>query len=151
MRCLGLRISMRRFPRRIWKSSIANMTRQRRAIVLGRGSCRDHLEELPITIEPCERGVITEFDFLTDLVAFDRDFFANVDSRILDNICKTLDCEREDPDVKPVEAGLTNLSTLFSAKGQKYIYRHPGNGTERMINPRGGSVRFGRRARFGLG
>lgn len=95
----------------------------------------DHLEELPITIEPCERGVITEFDFLTDLVAFDRDFFANVDSRILDNICKTLDCEREDiTDVKPVKAGLTNLSTLFSAKGQKYIYRHPGNGTEEIVN-----------------
>ena len=76
-----------------------------------------------------------EFDSLTDLTKFDRDFFANVDSRILDNICSTLDCSRDDiSDVKPVNAGLTNLSTMFTVKGVRYIYRHPGNGTEKIIN-----------------
>ena len=76
-----------------------------------------------------------EFDSLTDLTKFDRDFFANVDSRILDNICSTLDCSRDDiSDVKPVNAGLTNLSTMFTVKGVRYIYRYPGNGTEKIIN-----------------
>ena len=95
----------------------------------------EHLRELPMHIEAFKPGVVTEFDFLTDLVAFDRDFFANVDSRILDNICETLHCEREDiTDVRPVKAGLTNLSTKFAVNGETYIYRHPGNGTNEIIN-----------------
>lgn len=95
----------------------------------------EHIGELHMTMRAFELGVIHEFDYLTDLTAFDRDFFANVDSRILDNICRTLECEREDiTEVVPVKAGLTNLSTLFTAKGTKYIYRHPGNGTEEIVN-----------------
>ena len=95
----------------------------------------DHISELEIYEKQFPDDVIYEFDTVADLVAFDRDFFINVDSRILDNICKTLDCTREDiTDVTPVKAGLTNLSTLFSVKGQKYIYRHPGKGTEEIVN-----------------
>lgn len=95
----------------------------------------DHINELEVYMKPYEPGIIYEFDYLTDLTAFDRDFFENVDSKILDNICTTLSCERADiTDVKPVKAGLTNLSTLFTAKGVRYIYRHPGNGTEEIVN-----------------
>lgn len=95
----------------------------------------DHIRDLNIHMKTYDANVVYEFDYVTDLVRFDRDFFANVDSRILDNICETLDCTREDiSDVAPVKAGLTNLSTLFSAKGVKYIYRHPGNGTEEIVN-----------------
>ena len=95
----------------------------------------DHISELEIYEKQFPNDVIYEFDTVADLVAFDRDFFINVDSCILDNICKTLDCTREDiTDVTPVKAGLTNLSTLFSVKGQKYIYRHPGKGTEEIVN-----------------
>lgn len=95
----------------------------------------DHVDELPMVIRPVGQDVIHEFDCLTDLTAFDHDFFTNVDSRILDNICRTLKCTRDDiTEVVPVKAGLTNLSVLFSAKGIKYIYRHPGNGTEEIVN-----------------
>lgn len=95
----------------------------------------DHINELEVYMKPYEPGIIYEFDYLTDLTAFDRDFFENVDSKILINICTTLSCERADiTDVKPVKAGLTNLSTLFTAKGVRYIYRHPGNGTEEIVN-----------------
>ena len=95
----------------------------------------DHIRELAVFARLYRPGVVYEFDSLTDLTKFDRDFFANVDSRILDNICSTLDCSRDDiSDVKPVNAGLTNLSTMFTVKGVRYIYRHPGNGTEKIIN-----------------
>ena len=95
----------------------------------------DHINELKVYMKPYDSGIIYEFDYLTDLTAFDQDFFENVDSRILDNICTTLSCDRSDiTDVKPVKAGLTNLSTLFTAKGIHYIYRHPGNGTEEIVN-----------------
>lgn len=97
----------------------------------------DHATELHMVMRAPEADTIREFDYLTDLVAFDSDFFANVDSRILDNICETLDCAREEiSDVTPIKAGLTNLSTFFTAKGVKYIYRHPGNGTNEIINRR---------------
>ena len=95
----------------------------------------EHVDELHMVMKSFEPGTIYEFDYLTDLTAFDGDFFANVDSRILDNICRTLACAREDiTEVVPVKAGLTNLSTLFTAKGAKYIYRHPGNGTDAVVN-----------------
>ena len=91
-----------------------------------------------MTICPLEPGTVFEFDYITDLVAFDGDFFANVDSRILDNICSTLDCTRDEiTEVVPISAGLTNLSTLFVVKGEEYIYRHPGNGTEEVVNRKG--------------
>lgn len=94
-----------------------------------------HLGELTAYIEPYGKGVIYEFDYVTDLTAFDEDFFVNVDSRILDNICRTLACERTDiTDVEPIKAGLSNLSVLFGARGKKYVYRHPGNGTEEIIS-----------------
>ena len=95
----------------------------------------EHVDELHMTMKAVEPGTLYEFDYIADLAAFDRDFFANVDSRILDNICNTLECTREDiAEVVPIKAGLTNLSTLFTVKGEKYIYRHPGNGTEEIVN-----------------
>ena len=94
-----------------------------------------HLEELEVYLRVCEAGTVFEFDYITDLIEFDRDFFANVDSRILDNIAETLNCSRSDiTDVRPMSAGLTNLSTLFSVGGKRYVYRHPGNGTDEIIS-----------------
>lgn len=95
----------------------------------------DHAAELPMAVEELPAGTVFEFDYLTDLTAFDRDFFANVDSAILESICSTLGCAREEIcDVEPVAAGLTNLSTLFSVRGTRYIYRHPGAGTGEIVN-----------------
>ncbi len=96
----------------------------------------DHVRELPaMSLRRLPAGVIYEFDYLSDLCAFDGDFLANVDSAILDNICRTLSCERADiVDVVPVKAGLTNLSVLFSVRGCQYVYRHPGDGTSEIVN-----------------
>ena len=97
----------------------------------------EHIGEMRIYMRAMEPDTIFEFDYLTDLAAFDADFFANVDSKILDNITATLGCARSDiVDVVPMCAGLTNLSTLFAVRGVRYVYRHPGNGTEEIINRR---------------
>lgn len=111
----------------------------------------EHLCDIPLSVDLVASYTVAEFRFLTDLVAFDTDFFANVDSGILDNICKTLECSREDiSDVSPVKAGLTNLSTLFSVRGEKYIYRHPGNGTNELINRRAEAFALGVAKELGL-
>lgn len=111
----------------------------------------EHIAELHMVMRAFDPGIIREFDYLTDLTAFDRDFFANVDSRILDNICRTLRCCRDDiTEVVPVKAGLTNLSTLFTAKGTKYIYRHPGNGTDEIVNREAEAYALGAARDLGL-
>lgn len=95
----------------------------------------EHLDELSIYARKREMGDIYEFDYLDDLCAFDTDFLENVDSSILDNICATLSCERSDiTHVEPLKEGLTNLSVLFDCKGERYVYRHPGAGTNEVVN-----------------
>ncbi len=94
-----------------------------------------HLSEFPLNVKIYEPGIIYEFNYLNDLRGFDTDFFENVDSTILDNICNTLQCEREDiSGVYPFEAGLSNLSVMFEANENMYVYRHPGAGTNEIIN-----------------
>ncbi len=96
----------------------------------------EHVDELHMFAKKVlDDTAIHEFDYLGDLCAFDTDFMENVDSAILDNICRTLQCGRDDiTEVRPLESGLTNLSVLFNCKGQRYVYRHPGAGTEQIIN-----------------
>ena len=96
---------------------------------------RAHLDELRMVMRPYEPGVIFEFDSISDLKEFDHDFIENVDSAILDNICRVLDCSRGDVEgIVPIKEGLTNLSFRFVARGGSYVYRHPGVGTDEIIN-----------------
>ena len=96
---------------------------------------RAHLDELRMVMRPYEPGVICEFDSISDLKEFDHDFIENVDSAILDNICRVLDCSRGDVEgIVPIKEGLTNLSFRFVVRGESYVYRHPGVGTDEIIN-----------------
>ena len=98
----------------------------------------EHIKELDMTMRPYPEGVINEFDSLDELHAFDPHFLENVDSEIFDNICSTLGCSKaEIHDVYPLKQGLTNLSCHFSTNEGEYVYRHPGVGTEFLVNRRG--------------
>lgn len=95
----------------------------------------EHIDELPMVMRPYEDGVIWEFDSLDEVSAFDPSFIQNIDSTILENICDVLDCTRSQIcAVMPVKQGLTNLSFKFEVDGSTYIYRHPGEGTDEIIN-----------------
>lgn len=139
---------------------------------------REHLGELHMVMRPYAPGVVHEFDSLGELRDFDPAFIENVDSRILDNICKTLQVKRSQiSGIQPISQGLTNLSFKFEivpardggagvcaptgegkceaapargegelelaptgegehddASGRQYVYRHPGAGTDKIIN-----------------
>ena len=85
-----------------------------------------HIDELPMVMHPYEDGVIWEFDSLADLQEFDSDFIDNVDSAIMDHVCRMLGCARSDiRGIVPLKQGLTNLSFAFEVKGRRYAYRHP--------------------------
>lgn len=94
-----------------------------------------HLDELTLYARRYEECVIKEFDSLSELRLFDKTYINNIDSSIFHNICQVLHCEPQDIDVvETIKSGLTNLSFVFEARGERYVYRHPGNGTSKYIN-----------------
>ncbi len=53
---------------------------------------------------------------------------------IIANICKVFSCNILDiNDLVPVQAGMTNIVLSFKLNGGKYIYRHPGLGSEILV------------------
>ena len=66
---------------------------------------------------------------------FDPLFLENIKSAIFDNIVSVLGCTKSEiHDVYPLTQGLTNLSCHFATNSGEYVYRHPGIGTEKMID-----------------
>lgn len=54
---------------------------------------------------------------------------------ILDNICSVLSCGYGDISrIEAIDEGLTNSSLRFDCAGTSYVYRHPGVGTEEIID-----------------
>lgn len=95
----------------------------------------DHVDELDMEIRRHDHDIIFEFDSLDELKDFDPLFLENIDVDIFDNICAVLGCEKSEiRDVYPLKQGLTNLSCHFATDDGEYVYRHPGVGTEQMID-----------------
>lgn len=95
----------------------------------------EHLGELSLWMRRYPEGVIWEFDSLDEVSVFDPTFIQNIDSEIFDNICEVLGCDRSSiGGIVPIKQGLTNLSFKFEVSGSSYVYRHPGEGTNEIIN-----------------
>ena len=95
-----------------------------------------HLKELDnMYIRKYDVEDIKEFDSLDELRLFDEKYVTNSDSKIFQNVCGVLKCNEEEiKDIKPIKMGMTNTSFKFSYNGNSYVYRHPGPGTELIIN-----------------
>ena len=94
-----------------------------------------HVNELHLVARHYSADIIKEFDSLDELRQFDERYLINANSEIIDNICETLDCIASDiMNIKPLKDGLTNTSFSFDCLGKKYVYRHPGVGTEKYID-----------------
>ena len=95
----------------------------------------EHVDELDMEVRRHEPGSIFEFDSLDEMKDFDPLFLENIDVDIFDNICAVLGCGKSEiHDVYPLKQGLTNLSCHFATDDGEYVYRHPGVGTEQMID-----------------
>ena len=78
---------------------------------------------------------IHEFDYFEELREFDKSYINNTNSKILSNIKTVFHCNDSDiVSFRCINEGLTNTSFIFRVFGCDYIYRHPGEGTERIIN-----------------
>lgn len=96
----------------------------------------DNLSTLPkMKIREYPKGVIFEFDTLDELRAFDSKYINDTGSKIMANIAKVFSVkEGEITDFHAMTKGLTNASFVFTQNGKKYVYRHPGEGTEKIIS-----------------
>ena len=98
-----------------------------------------HINELRMKIKRYDKDVIKEFDSLDELRLFDDKYICNTDSKIIRNICSVLNCNEEDiSSINSIKQGLTNTSFFFTVRrdngDEKYVYRHPGIGTDDYIN-----------------
>lgn len=110
-----------------------------------------HIEDFTLRTRRVPPSAIREFDRMEDLCSFDSAFLENVDSAILDNICSVLHCSRLDiGGVRPLQEGITNLSVVFSCKGDNFVYRHPGVGTGEIINRQAEAFALNAAAELGL-
>lgn len=95
----------------------------------------EHVRELDMRIRKYDPPIIHEFDSLNELRVFDPLFLENLDSSIFDNIVAVLGCTKSEiRDVYPLKQGLTNLSCHFATDDGEWVYRHPGAGTELIID-----------------
>ena len=95
----------------------------------------EHLDELDMQMRKYNPPIIHEFDSIDELREFDPLFLENIDSEIFDHITQTLNCKKSDiHNIYPLKKGLTNLSCHFSVGENEYVYRHPGIGTDVLIN-----------------
>lgn len=99
---------------------------------------KDNLLNLPpIHFKEYTAGSIFEFDYFDDLRKFDTQYLGHTHSEIIRNIKLVFRCDEEDiVDFRNVSEGMTNTSFIFKINGIDYIYRHPGDGTESIINRR---------------
>lgn len=94
-----------------------------------------NIKELQIYVRKYDANKVLEFDSLDDLRKFDSKYIENSNSTIFKNICKVLKCEEKDIyDISVISQGLTNMSFVFKFKNVRYVYRHPGVGTENYIS-----------------
>lgn len=96
----------------------------------------DNLDKLPkMKVKVYPKGTIFEFDSLDELRTFDPKYINNTDSKIMKNITKVFSCDESDiKNFKVMNNGLTNTSFVFEISGKKYVYRHPGDGTDAIIS-----------------
>ena len=95
----------------------------------------DHIKDLNMVMRRYPEGMIHEFDSVNELRTFDPMFLENVDSEVFDHIGRALDCAKSDiGDFYPLKQGITNLSCHFAVGDQEYVYRHPGVGTDKIVD-----------------
>lgn len=99
---------------------------------------KDRLNDLPpMYLKEYEYGNLFEFDYFEELRQFDHQYLGHTNSEIIRNIKLVFRCDEEDiTSFRNVSEGMTNTSFIFRIGGTDYIYRHPGDGTESIINRR---------------
>ena len=93
-----------------------------------------HADDLDMYVHEYSPDVVFEFDSIQEIQNIEGLFLGNVSGRINKTICEVLDCtENEISDIVVLEKGLSNILFTFVVRGERYIYRYPGDSTAFFI------------------
>ncbi|ACV22269.1 CTP:phosphocholine cytidylyltransferase involved in choline phosphorylation for cell surface LPS epitopes [Slackia heliotrinireducens] len=93
-----------------------------------------HVDDLDMYAHEYPADMVLEFDHIQEIQNIEGLFLGNVSGRINSKICEVLDCtEDEIADIVVLEKGLSNILFTFVVRGERYIFRYPGDSTAFFI------------------
>lgn len=93
-----------------------------------------HADDLDMYVREYDADFLYEFDSIQEIQNIDGLFLGNVSGRINQKICDVLQCrEDEITDIVILEKGLTNILFTFVVRGERYIFRYPGDSSHFFI------------------
>lgn len=93
-----------------------------------------HTDDLNMYVHEYSEDFVFEFDTIQEIQNIDELFLDSVSGRINEKICEVLDCKKEDiNDIVILEKGLTNILFTFVVRGERYIFRYPGDSSKFFI------------------
>lgn len=110
-----------------------------------------HLSDLDVYIKEMPENAVAEFDTIAEIERFDNKFVQNMGENILTNICSSLGCKEDEiRDVKQITRGNTNVIFSFAVGNERYVYRHPGRGSDAIIDRQKEYLAIQKAAELGL-
>lgn len=93
-----------------------------------------HADNLDMYVREYPGDFLLEFDSIQEIQNIDGLFLGNVSGWINEKICTVLDCKEDDiKDINVLEKGLSNILFTFVVRGERYIFRYPGDSTQFFI------------------
>lgn len=93
-----------------------------------------HAEDLDMYVRKYDADFLYEFDSIQEIQNIEGLFLENVSGRINEKICQVLNCHENDiNDIVILQKGLTNILFTFVVRGERYIFRYPGDSSQFFI------------------
>ncbi len=93
-----------------------------------------HADDLDMYVREYPANQLYEFDSIQEIQNIEGLFLGNVSGRINQIICKVLNCKQDDiNDIVILQKGLTNILFTFVVRGERYIFRYPGDSSQFFI------------------
>lgn len=95
----------------------------------------EYIDVIKLKARIDDNNSIFEFDSFNDLRNFDSYYLNYSGNEMLNNISNYFQVPVSDiVNIHELKEGLTNLSFKFDINSNSYVYRHPGDGTENIVN-----------------
>lgn len=93
-----------------------------------------HAEDLDMYAHEYDESFVKEFDRIQEIQSIGGLFLTGVDAVINNRICEALNCKENDiSNIVILEKGLTNILFTFDVRGERFIFRFPGESSRFFI------------------
>ncbi len=93
-----------------------------------------HAEDLDMYVREYPADFLFEFDSIQEIQNIDSLFLDSVSDKINRTICEVLQCTKEENNnIVILQKGLSNILFTFVVRGERYIFRFPGDSTQFFI------------------